>query len=64
MYLKHRQELKFEIDCVWFPLQLHDGIAAVQSDATLVVFVACHSDEALVSKTSSPAGRDDEQEKE
>ena len=33
-----------------FSLQLHDGVAGVLSDATLVVLVACHPDVALVSK--------------
>lgn len=44
---------------VRFPLQLDHGVAAVQSDATLVILVACHPDVALISKLFSPAGCDE-----
>ena len=44
-------------------MQLHGGVAGVLSDATLVVFVACHPDVALVSPLSSPAAEEQKKKK-
>lgn len=42
-------------------MQLDDGVAALHSDATHVAFVACYTDVAILSESSSPAVRKKQQ---
>lgn len=42
-------------DSVQLSVQLHDGVAGIPSDATLVVLIADHPDVAAFSESLSPA---------